>query len=177
MDLLRERTLTKNLVYSGKVIQVHCDTVELPDGRSSIREVVKHPGAIAVVPILADGRIVFVQQYRYPVQKIMLEIPAGKLDENEKPEDCVIRELQEETGYVAKRIRKLTSIYTAPGFTDEIIHLYVAEELELLEQATDEDEFIHVTYLSREQIKIMAYDGTINDGKSLVALFLAGIMA
>lgn len=175
MENLKEKFISAKKIFDGKILKLHCDTVLLPNGKEASREVVDHPGAVAVVPILDDGRIVLVHQYRYPIDKITLEIPAGKLDLNESPDECVVRELREETGYETKKIRKVTSIYTAPGFSNEIIHLYIAQDLLLKETCPDEDEFINVEIYKPEQIRAMINDGTINDAKTLVGLLLAGV--
>jgi len=175
MSHLTEKFLESKVVYNGNMLTVYCDTVELPNGKKAGREFIHHPGAVAVVPITPEGNIVLVRQYRYPVGKVMLEVPAGKLDKGEDPDDCARRELEEETGYVAQRIKRLSSIYTTPGFTDEVIHLYVAEQLTLTAQCPDEDEFLDVEVYTKEQIRMMINDGTINDGKSMLALLLAGV--
>lgn len=175
MNHLTEKTLESAVVFSGNLLTVCCDTVELPNGKQAGREFIKHPGAVAVVPVTSDGKIVLVRQFRYPIGKAILEVPAGKLDKGENPDDCVKRELEEETGYIATRIQKLSSIYTTPGFTDEIIHLYLADGLSLAKQCPDEDEFLDVEIYSKDEIKKMIADGTITDGKSLLALLLAGI--
>ena len=112
---LIENMLSENQVFSGKFIRVREDKVQLPNGRESTREFILHPGAVAVVPLLKDGRIVLVKQYRYPIQQALWEIPAGKLEYAEDPEACAKRELQEETGYVCKDLVKLVSTFTTPG--------------------------------------------------------------
>lgn len=177
MNHLDEKKLDSKVVFSGKLLKVYCDNVELPNGKVTSREFIRHPGAVAVVPITPEGKIVLVRQYRYPTGKTILEVPAGKLDKGEDPDDCARRELEEETGYVASSIRRLQSIYTTPGFTDEVIHLYVADDLTLAKPCPDEDEFLDVEVYTKEEIKNMIQDGTINDAKSLLALLLAGIGA
>jgi len=172
---LTEKFVDSKIIFEGNLLKVYSDTVELPNGKKTAREFIKHPGAIAVVPITKEGKIVLVRQFRYPVGKAILEIPAGKLDMGEQPDDCVLRELEEETGYVAHHIKKLRSIYTTPGFTDEVIHLYIADNLTLAKSHPDEDEFLDVEVYTKEQVKAMMQDGTINDAKSLLALLLAGI--
>ncbi len=171
----QEITLSSQTIYSGKIVTLCCDQVALPNGKPAEREVVKHCGAIAVVPVLANGNIVMVRQYRYPVATELLELPAGKIDGRETPEACVRRELQEETGYIAGRIRKLAAIFTTPGFTDEVIHLYIAEDLTASEQCPDEDEFLEVEIYSPEEIKRLIAGGDIKDAKTLTGLFLAGL--
>jgi len=175
MSNLTEKFLDSKIVYDGNLLTVYCDKVELPNGKEAGREFIRHPGAVAVVPVTPEGNIVLVRQYRYPVGKVMLEVPAGKLDKGEHPDECAKRELEEETGYVAQTIKKLNSIYTTPGFTDEVIHLYIADNLTLAKQRPDEDEFLDVEVYTKEQIRIMLNDGTINDAKSMLALLLAGV--
>ena len=175
MSHLTEKFFTTNLVFDGNLLKVYRDKVELPNGKEASREFIKHPGAVAVVPITEDGKIVLVKQYRYAIGKTMLEVPAGKLDYGEHPDQCVLRELKEETGFIANNIKRMTSIYTTPGFSDEVIHLYVADNLKLSKQCLDEDEFLDVEVYTKEEIKIMIADGTINDAKSMLALLLAGI--
>ena len=175
MNHLIEKFLDSKVVYDGNLLTVYCDKVQLPNGKEASREFIRHPGAVAVVPITPEGNIVLVRQYRYPVGKTMLEVPAGKLDKGEHPDECALRELEEETGYVAHSIKKLSSIYTTPGFTDEVIHLYVADQLTLSKQCPDEDEFLDVEIYTKEQVRAMIDDGTLNDAKSMLALLLAGI--
>lgn len=175
MSNLVEKFLESKQVFDGNLLKVYRDHVELPNGKNATREFIRHPGAVAVVPITPEGKIVLVRQYRYPIGATMLEVPAGKLDKGEAPDDCARRELEEETGYVAKNLRLLTSMYTTPGFTDEIIHLYIADELTLAKQCPDEDEFLDVEMYTKEEVKKMIADGIINDGKSMLALLLSGI--
>ena len=129
-----------------------------------------------MVPILDDGSMVFVKQYRYPLGTVLYEIPAGKLDPDEDPDVCARRELSEETGYSAREWQKLTSIVTTPGFTDEVIHLYAARGLEKYAQHTDEDEFIDIVVLTPQQVKQMVLEGTIYDSKTLSALCLLELL-
>ncbi|MDR3593023.1 MAG: NUDIX hydrolase [Negativicutes bacterium] len=174
MGILTETKVESQKIFSGKILNVRLDRVLLPNGQESTREVVDHPGAVAVVPVTDDGRVILVKQYRYPVEEILLEIPAGKLDPGEDPDDCAKRELEEETGYVAGRLEKLTSIYTAPGFTNEIIHLYIARDLVEAVQKLDGDEFIDIELFSAAQLKEMVANRTLKDAKTLTGLFLAG---
>lgn len=174
MDHLTEKFIQSEVVFSGSLLTVYRDTVELPNGKTATRELIQHPGAVAVVPVRNDGKILLVRQYRYPVGRLTLEIPAGKLEQGEVPEDCAKRELEEETGYQAGKFRRLSSVLTTPGFTNELIHLYVAEDLVLTGQNPDEDEFIDVEAFSKEEIKTMIENGTLCDAKSLLGLLLAG---
>ncbi|MEG6585653.1 NUDIX hydrolase [Dendrosporobacter sp. 1207_IL3150] len=174
MNKLEEKFIRSEEIFNGKLLTVRRDTVKLPNGKEATRELIEHPGAVAVVPILNDGSILLVRQFRYPVGRVTLEIPAGKLDKGEEPDDCAKRELEEETGYKANKLRRLSSILTTPGFTNEVIHLYVAEELILAEQCPDEDEFIDVEVFTKEQIRTLIKSGEISDAKSLLGLLLAG---
>lgn len=173
---LDENFLCSKVGFTGRLLQVNIDTVTLPNGRETTRELIHHPGAVGIVPILDDGRMIFVKQYRYPVGTVLYEIPAGKLDPGEEPDVCAVRELSEETGYTAKTWQKLTSIVTTPGFTDEVIHLYAARGLEKYAQHTDEDEFIDIVALTPEQVKQMVLDGEIYDSKTLSALYLVELL-
>lgn len=169
---LDEVFVSSQVGFTGRLLQVKIDTVTLPNGKESSREVIKHPGAVGILPVLDDGSIVLVKQYRYPVGTVLYEIPAGKLDIGEAPEVCAPRELSEETGYKAKEWKLLTSIVTTPGFTDEVIHLYLAKGLTKEEQHTDEDEFIDLVVFKREQVKKMVLEKDIFDAKTLSALLL-----
>ena len=171
-NMLWEKHVSTETVFDGKLLKIAVDKVILPDGREAVRELVHHPGAVAILPVLEDGSIVFVKQYRYPLDSILYEIPAGKLELNEDPLECATRELSEETGYLASKWSKLTTIATTPGFTDEIIHLYLAEGLELHEQHTDDDEFIEVVTIGQDDVRKMLLAETIFDAKTLSALYM-----
>jgi ADP-ribose pyrophosphatase len=174
MSKLTETKIESQRIFSGKILNVRLDRVLLPNGHESTREVVDHPGAVAIVPVTDDGRVILVRQYRYPVEEILLEIPAGKLDRDENPEDCARRELEEETGFIAGRLEKLTSFYTAPGFSNEKIHLYLARELVQVVQKLDGDEFIDVEFYSAAELKELVAANAVKDAKTLLGLFLAG---
>lgn len=175
MESLQEEHLATKRIFEGKMINLRIDTVRLPNSNEAIREVVEHPGAVAVVPILPDGRVIMVRQYRHPIKQNLLEIPAGKLDKNEQPEDCAARELEEETGYCCGRLRHLTSIWTAPGFCDEIIHIYAGEDLIEKKQQLDDDEFLQVEIYDQNALQKMIREGIITDSKTLIGLYLTGI--
>jgi ADP-ribose pyrophosphatase len=174
MTDLTEHKISSQTVFTGKILTVRNDRVRLPDGREATREVVEHPGAVAVVPVTAGGDVILVRQYRYPIAQELLEVPAGKLDKGEKPEDCAHRELEEETGCRAGRLEHLATFYTGPGFTDEIMHLYLARDLVPTAQNTDGDEFINIETYSSAQIKALLADKKIIDAKTLVGLLMAG---
>lgn len=174
---LIEKLIGSTRAFEGRMIKVRVDNVELPNGKKVTREVVEHPGAVAVVAIREDKTVVMVKQFRHPAGKILLEIPAGKLDKDENPDICAVRELEEETGYTATVIRKLASVYTTPGFTDEIMHIYIAEGLRQAKQHTDEDEFIDIDYYTPQQLKELMQVGEIEDAKTLLGLYMAGLMS
>lgn len=165
-------------VFSGRLLKVQRDHVTLPNGNDTTREYIHHPGAVAIVPVLEDGRVVLVKQCRYPLRTLLWEIPAGKLDhgEAEDADECARRELSEETGYEAQEWQRLVSIATTPGFSDEIIHLYKASGLQQYAQHTDEDEFIGVQAFTPEQLRAMIAAGELYDAKTLCALYAARII-
>ena len=165
-------------VFSGRLLKVQRDHVTLPNGNDTTREYIRHPGAVAIVPVLEDGSVVLVKQCRYSLGTLLWEIPAGKLDhgEAEDADECAKRELSEETGYDAAHWQRLISIATTPGFSDEIIHLYKAWGLQKYAQHTDEDEFIGVQAFSPEQLKKMIAEGELYDAKTLCALYAAKII-
>ncbi|MEJ7613537.1 MAG: hypothetical protein DFNUSKGM_001257 [Candidatus Fervidibacter sacchari] len=172
MAELTEVLIESDRVFEGRLISVRKDTVRLPNGRTSTREVVVHPGAVAVVPMLEDGRVILVKQYRHAVGKILMEIPAGTLYPDETPEECALRELREEVGYAAGRLEKLTSVYLAPGYSTELIHLFLATDLQPAEGETDEDEFLKPVTLTLDEAVAQIANGEIQDAKTVAALLL-----
>ena len=171
-DQLTETFLTTERIYEGKIINLRRDMVRLPNGKEASREVVEHPGAVAVVPVLPDGRILLVRQFRHPVGRILLEIPAGKLDAGEDPDVCAVRELEEETGYRAGKLERRASVFTGPGFTDEVIHLYVAGELQKTALNLDEDEFVEAEAYEQSEVRRMIRSGIICDAKTIAGIYL-----
>ncbi|MBP5199885.1 MAG: NUDIX hydrolase [Schwartzia sp.] len=171
-DLI-EKKISSESVFDGRLLHVRRDTVLLPNGNETTREWVKHPGASAVLPVTEDGKVILVRQYRYPVDLVTLEIPAGKLDvPGEDPLKCAERELKEETGYTAETYTKLFSMATTVGFSDEWIHIYLAEGLTAGKECPDEDEFIHTVRMTIEEAVEKVYDNTIVDGKTAAALLM-----
>jgi ADP-ribose pyrophosphatase len=172
MGPLDEKTLKTEQIFTGKVISLQVDEVELPNGRVSKREIVKHPGAVAVIPITDENKIVMVEQYRKALERTIIEIPAGKLEKGEKPEICAARELEEETGYECANMEWLISFYTSPGFADEIVHLYKATGLSKKENAatTDEDEFVNLMEITLEESIQLIKDQQIYDAKTAYAV-------
>ncbi|MCL6591239.1 MAG: NUDIX hydrolase [Firmicutes bacterium] len=160
----------KELIYQGKYISYHLDHVLLPNGLTSTREYLHHPGAVAAVPLMDDGTIILVEQFRYPTGSVLLEIPAGKLEPDETPEECVKRELREEIGYEPGQLAHLLSVWTTPGFTDEIIHLYLATDLKPAAGESDPDEFLCLTRLTKPELLAHLSSGKAVDGKTSLAL-------
>lgn len=175
MDLT-EKTIESNKIFAGRIINVRVDTVALPDGSQSTREVVEHGGAVAVVAVDNDNNIILVRQYRKPVERVLLEIPAGTMEKDEDPLLCAQRELKEETGFTAEHWEKILSYYSAPGFTDEYIHLYKASGLTGGETELDEDEFVETMHLPLQEAYRMIFTGHIADGKSIIGIQYAMCM-
>jgi ADP-ribose pyrophosphatase len=171
---LREHKISGRLVYEGRILDFEVDRVRLPSGVEADREVVRHKGAVVVLPLHENGRVELVRQYRYPPDEILLELPAGKLDPGEEPRDCAIRELAEETGWRAGEIQGLGSFFTTPGFSDEVLHAFVATGLEPAPDVVpDPDEAIEIVTMTVDETLEACRDGTIRDGKTLATLFLA----
>lgn len=168
-----EKLISKKHIYKGNIINIECQTVELPDGREATRDVVIHPGASVIIPLTEEGELYMVKQYRKPIDSVSLEIPAGKLDNGEDPRVCAERELKEETGLSADDIRHLLSIHSTPGFSNEILHMYLATGLKEGEGCADEDEFITSEKISVEELIKMVMSGEITDAKSIIGILMA----
>ncbi len=161
--------MTKN-IYTGIVVNLNVDTVTLPNGITVDLEVVRHPGAAAVVPLKYDGTVILIKQFRHAAGGFIYEIPAGKLHPGEDPKVCASRELEEEVGYRAGSLELLSSIFTAPGFTDEVIHIYKATGLTIGRQQLDRDEVLEVIEMPLAEAMRMIEAGAIRDAKSIVGL-------
>ncbi|WP_026564000.1 NUDIX hydrolase [Bacillus sp. UNC41MFS5] len=172
MSNLEEKTIQSEEIFSGKVISLHLQEVELPNGKQSKREIVKHPGAVAILALTDDKKVVMVEQYRKALERTIVEIPAGKLEKGEEPALCARRELEEETGYECKSLEWLTSFYTSPGFADELVHVYVATGLTKKENAAalDEDEFVNLEELTLEEAVQYVKEQKIYDAKTIFAV-------
>lgn len=172
MSRLEEKTISSEPIFSGRVISLQVDDVELPNGRKSKREIVKHPGAVAILPVLDDNKIIMVEQFRKPLERVIVEIPAGKLEKGEEPEETAKRELEEETGYECETLEWLISFYTSPGFADEIVHVYVAKGLTKKENAAvlDEDEFVNLLEVSLDEAIQLVKEQKIYDAKTVYAV-------
>lgn len=169
-DHLREVGIGFEQVFSGRLLDVRCDTVRLPDGGTATREYIKHDGAVMVVPILDDGRLVVERQWRYPVGQVMLEFPAGKLEPGEPPLLCAQRELLEETGYAAREWARIGLIHNAIAYSSEAIEVWFARGLVAGPSQLDHGEFLEVATVSVEELERYAVDGTITDTKTLFGL-------
>lgn len=173
-DRISEEIVSKERKFNGAIIDVDHWQVKLPDGRMALREIVLHKGAAAVVPVDEQGRVAMVRQFRTPLNRITLEIPAGKLDYvGEDPFFCAQRELREETGLNAQKWRKLVALRTTPGFCNETIHMYMAQELSQGDNDLDDDEFINVEWMPIEQLVDMVLAGEIEDSKTITAIMMA----
>jgi ADP-ribose pyrophosphatase len=167
------RRLASQRVYEGRLLKIDRDQVLLPNGRETTLEMVRHPGASAIVPFISADEILLVRQFRYATEGFILEVPAGTLNPGEDPETCARREVEEESGYRAGRIDRLASIYTTPGFTDEVIHLWAAYDLTQVGQNLDHDEVMSVERLPLAKAVEMIGTGDIVDSKTICALLLA----
>lgn len=167
---LRERGLTQEAAFRGNLVKVRVDTVALPNGETAQREIVEHPGAVAIIPVTDEGRIILVRQFRYPINRVTMELPAGKLELGETPEATALRELAEETGLTASRLEKLTEFVVAPGYTTERITVYKATGLSPATAKGDTDEFIETVDLSLDEALAMVRDGRIFDAKTIIGL-------
>lgn len=172
--ILTEKTLEKNYIYQGKILNVRRDTALLPNGKTSIREIVEHGGGVGILPIDDDGYVTMVNQFRYPYMKEILEIPAGKLDSKEEGHlACGTRELLEETGLVAKEMIYLGEFYPSVGYTNEVIHLYLALGLTQDKTNLDDDEFLNSVKIHIDTLYKMVMNNELCDGKTIAALFKA----
>ncbi len=168
-----ETILDRKPIYQGRIVNLYLETVRLPDGRTTTREVVRHGGAVAMIPLYEDGQVVLVRQYRLPAGRELLEVPAGTLEAGEEPLDCAVRELQEEVRLRPGKLTRLGGIFVAPGYTSEYIHLYLATELTPSELRADDDEFLEVVTMPLEEALGLIDRGEIADGKTIAALLLA----
>ena len=166
-------TISSEYIYRGKVVTLRIDTVRSADGREFKREVVEHKGAVAIVPRLDAETFLLIRQFRQAVGESLLEIPAGTLEEGEEIDACAGRELEEETGYRPGRLRRMFSQYLAPGYSSEVLHAYLAEDLRESAVNPDEDEEIEIVPVRTADVESMILDGRIKDAKSIAALLVA----
>lgn len=168
---LTEKTIKENEIFNGRIIRVHVDDIELPNGKNATREIVEHPGGVCVAALQDDYTLTFVKQFRYPYKRVLLELPAGKLEKGEDPLEAGLRELEEECGVVAERVISMGCVYPTVAYCSEIIYLYLATGLSKTEQHFDEDEFLETEEISLENAVKMVMENEITDSKT-VALVL-----
>ncbi|KNF07420.1 ADP-ribose pyrophosphatase NudF [Gottschalkia purinilytica] len=163
-----EKTMKSEKIYDGKVLSLRIDTVELPDKKYSKREIIEHPGAVAVIPVTEEDEIVLVNQFRKAVESELLELPAGKLEHGEEPIQCAARELKEETGYESSQLEFVSEFYTSPGFCNEKIFLYIAKGLIEGEATPDDGEYIDIKKIKIKDLDKIIAEGKIIDAKTLI---------
>ena len=168
---LTEHKLNSEVVYSGRLLHVRRDEVHLPDGNTSVREYITHPGAVVIIAIADNGELILERQHRYPLHRDFIELPAGKIDAGEETLACAQRELLEETGYTARDWQYVTTVYPCIGYTDERLVYYLARDLTYSGQQPDEDEFLEIFQLSFERAMGMIKSGEICEAKTVVGLF------
>ena len=169
MDMT-EKKVSSRLIYDGKILRLHVDTVELPNGKQALREVADHPGGVAIVAIDKDDNILTVKQYRYVFSRVVEEIPAGKLEHGEDPHDAALRELKEETGATPERFTELGPIIVSPGAYGEVLHLYLAEGLDMGATSPDEDEFLDLVKTPFDEMVRRVLSGELADAKTVVGV-------
>jgi ADP-ribose pyrophosphatase len=166
-------TIAQETIYHGRAFNVRRDEVQFPNQNTMHLDIIEHPGAVTILPVDAEGRILFVRQYRHATGKELLELPAGTLNKGEQPEPCALREIREETGFAAGKLIKLGEFYLAPGYSTEYMVVFLAKELHHDPLPVDQDEFITLEAIPIEQAYDLALHGGLQDGKSLAALLLA----
>ncbi|WP_199880664.1 NUDIX hydrolase [Bacillus massiliglaciei] len=172
MKKFEEKTIATEKIFTGKVISLQVDEVRLPDGKTSKREIIKHPGAVAVIAVTDENKVIMVEQYRKAMERSLVEIPAGKLEPGEEPIATAARELEEETGYECDGMEPIISFYTSPGFADELVHMFIAKGLKKKADAAplDEDEFVELIELTLEEAEDYIKQGKIQDAKTAYAV-------
>ena len=165
-----EKTLSSQLIYEGRAVKLRVDTVQMPSGRQTTREIVEHADCVAIIAIDADDNVLLVNQFRKPVEKELLEIPAGGIDPGEDPVDCVCREMREETGYLPRKVERIGGFYSAPGYCTEYLYLYLATDLTSSPLHAEDTESIKLIRVPISQISTLITSGTICDAKSIAGL-------
>lgn len=173
---LYEKTLSEEIVYTGDYLTFTKVKVQLPDGNEANRDIIKHPGACGIIPFVDENHIILIRQFRKSIDKVIYEIPAGKLSSDESPENCAYREIEEETGYQASSLFHLGTVAIVPGYCDELLYIYKATNLSLSKKHEDFDEFTEVEIFTLEEVKNMIKSGEIIDAKTITALAYTMIM-
>jgi len=173
---LFEEKIDSKKLFDGDILKLYFDQVRLPNGNTATREKVSHPGAVGIVPVTDEGKLLLVRQYRYPVNDITIEIPAGKLDKGETPGVCARRELAEEVGAINGELKLLSTFYTTPGFSDEILHLFMATSFKRSENDLDDDEFLDVMEVEIKDAVNWIKEGTIKDSKTIIGILMVSAL-
>ena len=169
-DLLKEKTLSSAYIYRGKIINLRQDKVKLSDGRETVREIVEHPGAVVILALTDKKEVVMIRQFRKPADEVLWELPAGKVEPGEDLKNCALREFEEETGYYPRKIKKLITFFSTPGFCNERLTLFLAEDLEKRNKNEDADEFIEVELIKPSEALKLVQENIIKDAKTIIGI-------
>lgn len=173
---LYEKTISSEVQFTGRIVEVRVDQIELPNGKPAKREVVAHPGGVCILPLHEDNTVTVVRQYRYPFGKVITELPAGKLDKGEAPRLCALRELEEEAGLVPAELMDLGALLSSPGFSDEVLHMYLARGLTQKPCHPDEDEFLELDRVPFAQLLGAVMSGELEDAKTVAAVLKTKVL-
>lgn len=172
IENLEEKTVSTKKIFDGKIIKLFYDKVMLPNNKIATREKVWHPGAVAIVPVTEENEVLLIKQFRYPVKEVLIEIPAGKLDNCETPMDCAKRELREEVGAIEGKLIHMSSFHTTPGFSSEFLHLYLAINFKRKQNNPDDDEFLQIIKIPLKVAVNWVFEGKIKDAKSIIGILM-----